>query len=291
MHIKLNDGLVLGSAIFDWSSNTTLLFYTACYHKCLSTQSYVLRSTDAGGSWSSPGEGNLTSIYEALTMESGDIVSNLQYGEGLGANMPGQRLLVCSWFGKTLAANHNAGFAYGGIICISSDTHGKTWALAGRLSATRALAPLEPAIAPLRNGSVLLNVRDANKSHHRWQAISDDGGATFSAPWMTPVIGPVSNAAMCTVGRGTAQEQVFLANPHNLDHRENLTVFQLDQATGEWDLLQQVYPGGSGYVTSTPVAIGGSSTAESELGLGLLFEVDNCASINFVRVNVSRGAR
>ena len=212
---------------------------------------------------------------------------NLQYGEGLGAHLStnaGQRLLVCSYFGKT--RNHTTDlFEYDGIICISSDTHGKTWALAGRVAATRALAPLEPAIAPLRNGSVLVNVRDANRSHHRWQAVSDDGGATFSAPWETPVIGPVSNAAMCTVGRGTEQEQVLLANPHSLEHRENLTVFRLDQATGQWALVEQVYPGGAGYVTSTPA---GHSTSE----LGLLFEADrdagaNCSSINYVRVDAT----
>ena len=291
VHIALHDGLVIGSAVFDDETNTTFLFYTACYHRCRRTQSYVLKSSDGGETWSTPREGNLTNVYEAAG------IVNLQYGEGLGVSFPIQamadaqnfsrgrvRLLVCSYFGQT-PAHRNSTEEYDGIICISSDTHGKTWALAGKLASTRILGPLEPAIATLKNGSVLLNVRDVNRSHYRWAAISNDGGLSFSNPWKTAVIGPVSNAAMCTVGRGTKQEQVLLANPHSLEHRENLTVFRLDQATDEWSVLKQVYSGGSGYVTSTPAGCGTSE-------LGLLFEADkdagaNCSSINYVRVNVS----
>ena len=48
VHIALHDGLVIGSAVFDDETNTTFLFYTACYHRCRRTQSYVLKSSDGG---------------------------------------------------------------------------------------------------------------------------------------------------------------------------------------------------------------------------------------------------
>ena len=76
---------------------------------------------------------------------------------------------------------------------------------------------------------------------------------------------------------------MVFANPHNLEARTNLSVFFLDQdgtaGRDGWGPAQVVYPNGSGYVTST--AVPGSPRE-----VGLLFEADDIASIDYVRVEV-----
>jgi hypothetical protein len=54
----------------------------------MATQSYVIRSTDAGISWSTPQAGNLTNTVPEM----------LQWGEGGGILIPGTgRLVMCGW--------------------------------------------------------------------------------------------------------------------------------------------------------------------------------------------------
>ena len=93
VHNRLRDGVVLGSTVH--SGNTTFVFYTTCYHKCIAAQTYVIRSQDGGLTWSQPKDGNLTEIVPKM----------LQFGEGLGVNIGSNGLLVCGWFGLTFTAN------------------------------------------------------------------------------------------------------------------------------------------------------------------------------------------
>ena len=62
LHVQLKDHIVLGMALHDFSTGTSFVFYTACYRKCTYTTTYVLRSRDAGKTWSQPTQGNLTSM-------------------------------------------------------------------------------------------------------------------------------------------------------------------------------------------------------------------------------------
>ena len=126
---------------------------------------------------------------------------------------------------------------FDGVQCIKSTDAGHTWRRAGSVRSNKVLAGNEVAMATLRNGSVMLNMRDANESHHRWAAMSHDAGETFTEPWPTALIGPVSNAAMLTLASG----EVVLANPHNYDQRINLSLSLFDQVSGEWNTVTQVH--------------------------------------------------
>ena len=50
-HVAKKDHIVLGSVLFDHQTNTSFVFFTACYRRCTYTTTYVLRSTDSGASW------------------------------------------------------------------------------------------------------------------------------------------------------------------------------------------------------------------------------------------------
>ena len=77
---------------------------------------------------------------------------------------------------------------------------------------------------------------------------------------------------------------VCFANPHNVSARVNLSIAVLDQdvAPPRWGEPQQVYAGGSGYVTSTAVP-------GKPCDVGLLFEKDGLAALQYVQTTV-RGA-
>jgi hypothetical protein len=263
---------------FNSKLNTTHVTPLRSYHKCNKTQSYVVRSTDAGETWTSPADGNLTNLFSGHTWQM------LQFGEGMGLVLP-DRIFTCGWIGSTLAANQGS-FGHAGVQCIKSMDNGKTWFLAGRLpSFPNVLEPEEPEIAVLKNGSVLLNMRDALKSHRRWEALSNDRGDTFSDPWETGVIGPTSNAALITLASG----QVVFANPRSTTSRVNLSLYTLNQdhvgkAEGEWEFVRTITEGGSAYVTSTRVA--------NPASVGLLFETGSTSnpyeSINYLVVNCTQ---
>lgn len=226
------------------------------YHKCTATQSYVIRSTDGGLTWSDPATGNLTQMFASKPWQM------LQFGEGLGVVLP-DRLLTCGWVGQTLA-KAGGHFGHAGVQCIKSIDGGASWVLAGYLPSSSKFEPEEPAIAVLPNGSILLNLRDALRSHRRWEALSSDSGDTFSPPWETAVIGPTSNAAMASLASG----RVILANPRSTTARANLSLYSLNPhalgTAAEWTYLRTITSKGSAYVTSTRVA--------DPSRIGLLFE-------------------
>ena len=41
-HVAVKDHIVMGMAIWDPRSNTSFLFYTACYQRCVYTTTYAL---------------------------------------------------------------------------------------------------------------------------------------------------------------------------------------------------------------------------------------------------------
>ena len=140
------------------------------------------------------------------------------------------------YWARRIKCNTTLFVQFDGVQCIKSTDSGHTWRRAGNVLSNKVFAGNEVAMATLRNGSIMLNIRDAKESHHRWAAMSHDGGESFSEPWPTTVIGPVSNAAMLTLASG----EVVLANPHNHDKRVNLSLSLFDQVSGEWRTVSQV---------------------------------------------------
>merc|ERR1711964_137170 len=86
------------------------------------------------------------------------------------------------------------------FICISSEG-GKTW------NETRAIARhpeyyfAEPTMIQLRSGRLLSHLRNCEQTGHLWQVVSDDGGATWSKPWMTPMWGHPAHVVQLGDGR------------------------------------------------------------------------------------------
>jgi hypothetical protein len=100
-HEALDDGVVIGAAVYERKTEAIFLFYTTCYHQCSipgsSPTTLFVKSSDRGLSWNAKQPTNLTSM---MVKEQ---VFMMQFGEGLGVQFSAKdphypnRLLVYGW--------------------------------------------------------------------------------------------------------------------------------------------------------------------------------------------------
>jgi sialidase-1 len=104
----------------------------------------------------------------------------------------------------------------------------------------------------LENGMLMMNIRTQDQAErYRWQALSSDGGASWSqAEAKEELVDPICHASMISLpvaaGNGT---RLLFANPSNplVYHRTHLTVrLSRDQGT-TWPENQLIYEGPSAY--------------------------------------------
>ena len=188
----------MGSAVFERRTRTVFLFYTSCYRSCSNPTTLFITSHTLGLTWSSPT--NLTSMLVERN------VAMMQFGEGLGVQLPSGRLLVCGW-----PKSH-------GVVCLSSDDSGGSWRMQGKLVGQ----VNEVGLALLRNGSVLLNMRSSAGIKARIQSRTDDGGSSFAAPWVVDSLpDPINNGGLTAMPDGV----VALTHDATTLSRTNMSLF------------------------------------------------------------------
>ncbi|MEL6671828.1 MAG: sialidase family protein [Bacteroidota bacterium] len=219
---------------------------------------YYLFSEDDGHSWSSPRE------ITASVKDS----SWRWYATGPGIGIQVQkgphagRLIVPCDHSVDSVLPDSLQLSYKSHI-IFSDDGGKTWELGGTVS------PLvnECQITEVQDppGGLLLNMRAYSGRNFRQQALSTDGGMTWSQPAdMVSLIEPVCQASLLryTWADSLHPGLVVFANPASL-RRENLMIKYSFDEGNTWPYSQTIFPGPSAY--SALARVGGQ-------GLGCLFE-------------------
>jgi sialidase-1 len=172
---------------------------------------FYQRSLDDGISWSKATE--ITKAFEAFKKDYDWKV--LATGPNHSIQLLSGRLIVPVWLSTGTGGNAHRPSV---TATIYSDDQGKSW-LAGEIAVPCTeewINPNETVAIELRDGRVLLNVRNESKTHRRLITTSKDG----AHGWSTPQFDAALLEPICMAGivryKHAGQDLILFSNPHNL---------------------------------------------------------------------------
>ena len=230
---------------------------------------FYMRSDDKGKSFTEPCE--ITQVFEELRADYDWKV--MATGPGHGVQLRSGRLVVPVWLssGEGLHAHHPSV-----VSTIYSDDHGRTWHCGdialrhgaetqqGSLERSRThtlVNPSEAAVVQLRDGRVMLNVRNESPPNRRVVTYSSDGTTGWSVPAFDgELFDPVCSASLVrlTEQPDYSKDRILFANPDSRSEpaafegsakraRRNLTLKLSYDEGSSWPVAKVVDSGISGY--------------------------------------------
>ena len=221
---------------------------------------WITRSQDDGATWAP--------IREITSAVKHPDWTWYATGPGNGIQLRGDRLLVpCNHAVRGTRETHSH--------VIYSDDHGATWRLGGSAGEKTD----ESTVIELKDGTLLLNMRNYRGKHRRAVARSRDGGLTWSETQLDEaLIEPVCQGSLIRYGRG---DRLLFSNPA-AETRINMTVRLSRDGGRSWPGALGIHAGPSAY-SSLAVLKGGA--------VGLLYErgeVSPYETITFARFPIRR---
>jgi sialidase-1 len=176
------------------------LNYSRCFYS---------RSTDDGRSFSKPVE--ISHVFSRFSDEYDWNV--LATGPGHAIRLKNGRLVVPVWL-STGGRNHRPSR----ISTIYSDDQGQTWER-GELVPDTVRNMNETAVVELRDGSVLLNIRNEAPEHRRAVSVSRDGATGWSTPKFDDHLKePICMASILRLPETKdGRDRILFSNPDSLE--------------------------------------------------------------------------
>lgn len=246
-HAAHNAVLIAGRA-----DNDVHFLYCVDYQRCFSCN-----SVDAGTTFSKPME--ITSVFEEYRREyDWKLIAT---GPGHGLRLASGRLLVPVW----LSVNKEQRPTMSSVIY--SDDEGLHWKrgpMIVRDGDGQGIGnPMEPILVELRDGRVMLNVRNASKAERRAVSVSPDGVRNWSPfRFDQALLEPFCMASLCRLSprAGEPIAPLVWANPDSLTRsgqpgttsvgghdRKRLTIKLSTDEGQTWPVSRVLEPGWSGY--------------------------------------------
>ena len=196
----------------------------------------VLASADGGATWAAAGALPMPPTWSRI------------------ATGPPGSLVLAS--GRVLVpADHNEGGKASFSHTYFSDDGGATWAISSSVvGGNEAQAAAMPWLGAK---AVLLSMRS---TAHRLAARSDDGGATWGAPWPTLTETPCEGSTVALPAH-PAGPRLVLSSAFTAAKRQNLTLHISSDDGHTWRPVAQVYAGAAAYSSLVPVADGAVAVA------------------------------
>lgn len=195
---------------------------------------FVTSSSDEGRTWSKPREITADVKATGWTWYATGPGAGIQVRQGPHA---GRLVIPCDH----IEGGSKRYFSH----VIYSDDHGASWKLGGSTPGDQVN---ECEVVELRGGRLLLNMRNYDKSQHqRQQAVSDDGGLTWTGQRHVPeLIEPVCQASIRRAGDDGRGVLVF-SNPGSAAKRTKLTIRASFDDGATWPKARLLEPGPSAY--------------------------------------------
>lgn len=198
---------------------------------------WLLSSADHGRTWTKPVEITATTKKADWTWYATGPGIGIQVKQGARAG----RLVIPCDYNDTDPADPKK--ARKGAHAIFSDDHGKSWQIGGTV--TPAMNECQVAELFDGRGTLLLDMRSYLGRAVRAQALSSDGGATWTAPVDAPaLVEPVCQASLL---RHDAAKLLLFANPAHPKQRVNLTVRASGDDAKTWRDVAVLHAGPSAY--------------------------------------------
>ena len=205
---------------------------------------WVATSDDHGVTWSKPVEITSTTKRPDWTWYATGPGNGIQLRAGDHA---GRLVIPCDH----IEADTKKYFSH----VIVSDDHGATWRLGGSTPTDQLN---ECAVAELADGSMLLNMRNYDRSKRaRALSRSVDGGVTWSAVERHPDLPePICQASMIALDKG---RRLVFSNPASATGRVAMTVRTSDDGGRSWSAGTLLHAGPAAY--SSLAGVGGDRVA------------------------------
>ena len=227
-----------------------------CIHALFSfdyARAFYIRSDDDGVSWSAPRE--ITEVFLpyrerfSWTVLSSGLAHSIQLTTG--------RLVVPIWISDNVRPTHGPGRA----STLYSDDGGVTW-LAGELIFDNIPSCNEAQLVELRDGRVLINMRNESPEYRCALASSPDGSSHWSVPQLHPTLADAHcfNSTCRMSGlQPHERSRILFSHPDPptppdtpeaqsyMWRRQNLTVCLSYDECQSWPIARVVAPGRAGY--------------------------------------------
>ncbi|HCN76889.1 MAG TPA: exo-alpha-sialidase [Verrucomicrobiales bacterium] len=216
---------------------------------------FYQRSADDGVSWGAPVE--ITAAFDAFKKDYDWKV--LATGPNHGIQLQSGRLVVPVWLSTGEGGNAHRPSV---TATVYSDDRGATWK-AGEIAVPNTdewINPNETVAVELKDGRVMLNVRNESRTHRRLVTTSADGATGWSTPrFDEALLEPICMAGLARYDHG-GRSLLLFSNPHNLEGgrggnpepgksraRKNLSVKISADEGGTWTVNKTLEPGPSMY--------------------------------------------
>ena len=215
---------------------------------------WVTCSADDGATWSEPVNITATTKRPHWT--------GVAHGPGVGIQTRSGRFVIpCNQYVDDRTC-----------FVITSDDHGKTWAMGGEVGHNVS----ETQVVELADGQLMLNIRNHNPGkRRRGVATSSDGGKTWTAMREDPaLIEPVCQGSVLryTLAAEHGKNRLLFCNPASGKSRVNGTV-RLSYDEGQtWPVAKTLVPGSFAYSCLTVL---------KDMSIGCLYETENYRCIRF----------
>jgi len=229
----------------------------------------IMFSDDEGQSWSPPQD-----ITKSVKRK--EVVTSTASGPGIGI-----QLERGPYTGRVVIPFNQGPYNYWKVYTVFSDNQGKTWNMGEVAPEDSKGLGNEVQVAELQDGSILLNSRSANGNNFRKNAISHDGGFSWSGLRDdTGLPEPQCQGSLLRFNfkDGTNPGRILFANPASKTGRIHGTIRISYDEGATWPVAKLIYNGSYAYSCLTKI------DAET---VGLFFERDEYSKISFTRIGLS----